>query len=255
VGAENPAPDTHSVSGRDTGLENPFMNLTHRLLLADEDPACRTLLTENLTADGYTVDIASNCEEAVGYLRRSTPDLVLVDVKGATLKLVDWVRGGDDALGACVTDTPIVVASSHSSEIERVRLLDRGADDVITKPCSYPELRARIAAILRRTQPRQARPVTFAGPVRIDHHAHAVQVNGKPIPLSAIEYRLLTRLAEDPTRVFTRQELMRDVWGYECGAQTRTLDSHAHRLRRRLACDTPLVVNLRGIGYRLMSVT
>jgi DNA-binding response OmpR family regulator len=226
------------------------MTTTHRVLVAEEDETCRAFLVENLTADGYAVDVATSRQDAICSLRHDSPNLVLVDVNASTLALVDWIRAGDDTLGARATDTPIVVAGSHTSEIDRVRLLDRGADDVVSKPYSYPELRARIVAVLRRTQPRQPRPVTVAGPVRINHRTRTVRVRQREVVLSDIEYRLLCRLASDPTRVFTRQELMRDVWGCECESRTRTLDSHAYRLRRRLASDTPLIVDLRGVGYR-----
>jgi DNA-binding response OmpR family regulator len=140
------------------------MTTTHRVLVAEEDETCRAFLVENLTADGYAVDVAASRQDAICSLRHDSPDLVLVDVdvNASTLALVDWIRAGDDTLGARATDTPIVVAGSHTSEIDRVRLLDRGADDVVSKPYSYPELRARIVAVLRcgrRVKTRPAAPL------------------------------------------------------------------------------------------------
>jgi DNA-binding response OmpR family regulator len=135
-----------------------------------------------------------------------------------------------------------------------VRLLERGGDDVIVKPFSYPELRARITAVLRRTSPRQPRPVLIAGPVRIDLRDRRVTVDERAVELSATEYRLLCHLAAEPSRVFTREELMRDVWGFASPGRTRTLDSHACRLRARLASDTHhLIVNIWGVGYKLQN--
>jgi DNA-binding response OmpR family regulator len=147
----------------------------------------------------------------------------------------------------------VIVLTSNREELHRVRLLERGGDDVIVKPFSYPELRARIAAVLRRTAPRQPRPTLTAGPVRIDLRDRSVSVDDRSVELSAVEYRLLCQLAGEPTRVFTRAELMAEVWGYAAPGRTRTLDSHACRLRRKLACDTHrLVINSWGVGFKLL---
>ena len=154
---------------------------------------------------------------------------------------------------ATAADTPVIVLSAAASELARVRLLERGADDVIASPFSYLELRARIAAVLRRTAPRRPQAVLNAGPLRVDVHQRTVRVGQRPVQLSAVEYRLLCQLASEPSRVFTRAELLRDVWGFQAPARTRTVDSHASRLRRKLtqAGGTGLVSNVWGIGYRL----
>ncbi len=133
-----------------------------------------------------------------------------------------------------------------------MRLLERGSDDVIAKPFSYPELRARVEAVLRRTAPRQPGAVLTAGPVRIDRRRRTVTVGDRAVEVRGLEYALLCALAAEPTRVFTRNELMNEIWGYT-GARTRTLDSHASRLRIKLANDTHrLVINVWGVGYRLI---
>jgi DNA-binding response OmpR family regulator len=223
------------------------------LLLAEEDEHTRTFLADNLTADGYDVDIVEDRDQAVARLRTTAPDLIVVDVNGTTLALLDWLRGADSALCAAATDTPVIVLTSRSEEVHWVRLLERGGDDVIVKPFSYPELRARIGAVLRRTAPRQPRPILTAGPVRVDLRDRRVTVDESPVELSAVEYQLLCQLAGEPTRVFTREELMRDVWGYRSAGRTRTLDSHACRLRAKLSSDTyRLVINVWGVGYRLI---
>ena len=115
----------------------------------------RVFLADNLTADGYRVATAVDRDDALCQLRSTGADLILVDVNGQTLALIDWVRSADPALCAIASDTPVIVLTSPD-EIDRVRLLERGGDDVIAKPFSYPELRARIAAVLRR--PRRASP-------------------------------------------------------------------------------------------------
>jgi DNA-binding response OmpR family regulator len=224
-----------------------------RILLADEDESTRTFLADNLTADGYRVDTAVDRNDALARLRPIAPDLIVADVNGKTLSLLDWLRTANAALCAAATDTPVIALTSQSDELHRVRLLDRGGDDVVLKPFSYPELRARICAVLRRTAPRQPRPLLTAGPLRIDLRDRAVLVGERAVKLSALEYRLLCKLASEPTRVFTREQLLRDVWGFRGEVHTRTLDSHACRLRAKLASDTHrLLINVWGVGYRLI---
>jgi DNA-binding response OmpR family regulator len=135
----------------------------------------------------------------------TAPDLIVADVNGKTLRLLDWLRGADSALCEAATDTPVIVLTSSDQELHRVRLLERGADDVIVKPVSYPELRARIAAVLRRAAPRQPRPVLSAGPVRIDLRDRSVSADERAVELSALEYRLLCQLATEPTQVFSHR--------------------------------------------------
>ena len=234
------------------------MSTTHptnahiRILLADEDEITRVFLADNLTADGYRVATAVDRNDALHHLQATGADLILADVNGHTLSLLDWVRSADPALRAIASDTPVIILTSHPDELHRVRLLERGGDDVIAKPFSYVELRARIAAVLRRTAPRQPTPVLSAGPLRLDPHNRTVTIEGRVVELSVTEYRLLRTLASEPSRVFTRQELMANVWGYTTG-RTRTLDSHACRLRAKLANPShKLIVNVRGVGLRLL---
>jgi DNA-binding response OmpR family regulator len=116
-------------------------------------------------------------------LRRTAPDLIVVDVNGQTLGLLDWLRGADGALCTAATDTPVIVLTANGEELYRVRLLERGGDDVLVEPCSYPELRARIAAVLRRRAPRRPRPILTAGPVRVDLRDRSVVVDERPVDL------------------------------------------------------------------------
>ena len=225
---------------------------TPQLLIADEDETACTFLQDNMTADGYHVDVVTTNNRALAYLRDAAPDLILADVNGNTLALVDHVRAGGQGLCAASPDTPIIALTSHADEVHRVRLLERGSDDVIAKPFSYPELRARVQAVLRRMTPREPGAIVTAGPVRIDRRRRTVAVGDRAVQVRGLEYALLCALAAEPTRVFTRNELMNEIWGYT-GARTRTLDSHASRLRIKLANDTHrLVINVWGVGYRLI---
>ncbi|MGH2881220.1 MAG: response regulator transcription factor, partial [Solirubrobacteraceae bacterium] len=212
----------------ETGSEDP---MTHhadpRILLAEPDDATRLFLTDNLAADGYEVQAVVDRDAALDQLLDGDPDLILVDVNGDTLGLLDALRAGQAPRGAVPADCPAIALTSRADELHRVRLLERGADDVVAKPFSYPELRARIAAVLRRVSPREPRPTITAGPIRIDVHRRQVTVNGQQTaPLSAVEFQLLCALARDPSRVYTRAELLRDVWDHRGGWSTRTVDSH-----------------------------
>ena len=178
--------------------------------------------------------------------------MIVVDVNGRTLDLIDAIRTGDGLASRIDPDTPLIVLTSRVDELHRIRALDRGGDDVLTKPFSYPELRARISALLRRAEARRAPRVFRAGVLTIDVAARTVRVGEQRLELPAKEYELLRTLASEPTRVFTRQELLRIVWGQAYGT-SRTLDSHACRLRRRLldAGARELLINVWGVGYRL----
>jgi len=224
------------------------------ILLAEEQDATRSFLASNLAADGYRVLVASDRAKALALLATSHPDLVVVDINGQTLELLDAIRSGDGIAGQVDPDIPLIVLSRDADRLQRIRVLERGGDDVVRKPFAYPELRARIAAVLRRSEIRRGARVLRAGPVVIDVRSREVRVSGRPVELSDKEYRLLVTLAGEPTRVFTREELMRGVWGLQTFGRTRTLDSHASRLRRKLRGDgdEKLVVNVWGVGLRLI---
>jgi DNA-binding response OmpR family regulator len=223
------------------------------ILLCEEDAATRAFLADNLTADGYEVFVANDKATALKALEARQPDLVVCDVNGDTLRFLDAVRDGAGLAARIDPDVPLIVLTRRADELWRVRYLEHGSDDVVSKPFSYPELRGRVRALLRRTAARAPRGVTRVGPLHIDHVARAVQVCGTPVELSAREYALLTHLATDPRRVFTKHELLRDVWGFRSPGQTRTLDSYACRLRRKLTStgDARFVENVWGVGYRL----
>lgn len=203
------------------------------LLLADRELATRALLERHLRHDGFELVAASG--------RR--PDLVLA---GDEAELERW-RG----------EAPVIVLGRAEAEpVERVRAFRRGCDDYVPRPFHYDELVERIRAVLRRVAPPEPE-ILVAGPIEIDLHARVVRACGTPVVLSQKEYGLLARLAAEPERVFTKEELLHDVWGYQAQARTRTLDSHASRLRRKLrAIDpaTPFVENVWGVGYRLLGL-
>jgi DNA-binding response OmpR family regulator len=170
----------------------------------------------------------------------------------------DLVLTGDDAeLERWCGEAPVIVLGHVEADpLDRVRAFRRGCDDYLARPFHYDELVERIRAVLRRARP-PASERLVAGPVEIDLVARVVRVAGSPVALSQKEYALIVCLAGEPRRVFTKDELLRDVWGYPAQSRTRTLDSHASRLRRKFRDadpDTPYIENVWGVGYRLLGL-
>ena len=196
------------------------------ILIVEESEITRAFLAEQLTADGYEILLADSGRRALALLGTHRPQLVLADLNGQTLALLDAVRRGAATVGEFDPQTPMIVLTARADELARVRVFDRGGDDVVAKPFSYPELRGRIRALLRRASEPRPRTLSRVGALSVDHRTREVRVGERPVALAAKEYELLRALIADPTRVFTREELLRDVWGLGTQARTRTLDSH-----------------------------
>jgi DNA-binding response OmpR family regulator len=226
------------------------------LLLVEDDPVLGTFLADNLAADGYEPLVAETVRDGLRALELRRPDLAIVDLglpDGSGLDLIGRIRGADGLATRIDPSVPIVVLSARASDIDRVRGFERGADDFVGKPFSYGELRLRVAAVLRRTRRRQGLGALRIGGLELDPVARDVRLRGRRIDLSQKEFALLRALAAEPTRVLTKQELLRDVWGFRTLGTTRTLDSHACRLRNKLSVDGDrFVVNVWGVGYRLV---
>jgi len=226
------------------------------LLLLEDDPVIRLFLADNLTADGYDVHVAETVNDAGRLLERTRPDLAVLDVHlpdGSGLDLLRRVRASDGVASRLDPTLPVLMLSGAGEELDRVRGLERGADDYVVKPFAYPELRLRIEAVIRRARTRVQLGTLRIGSLEIDPAGRAATVRGKRVELAAKEFALLRTLASAPTRVFTKDELLRDVWGFRAAGSTRTLDSHACRLRQKLRADgDEFVVNVWGVGYRLV---
>lgn len=225
------------------------------LVIEDHRPT-RRFLVENLSADGYAVIEADCAFEGHRLLEKAFPDLAIVDLglpDADGLELLSQVRDADRIAGRVDPDLPLLVLSGRVSELERLRGFERGCDDYIVKPFSYYELGARVRALLRRTSRRGRSGRLRVGSLELDPLSRQVWVQGELVPLSKKEFALVRALAGDPTRVFTREELLRGVWGFRSLGQTRTLDSHAFRLRQKLnKSGDRFVVNVWGVGYRLV---
>jgi DNA-binding response OmpR family regulator len=228
---------------------------TRRLLVVEDDPVTRAFLLDNLAADGFGVAGASGAGEGLRAIEVRQPALVVLDLgleDGSGLALLDRVRAADGLASRIDPELPVIVLSGRAGDADRVRSFARGADDHLCKPFLYAELLARVRAILRRAEGRRARGVLRVGELTLDPCTRAVRLAGRRIDLAAKEFALLHALAEQPTRVYGKQELLRDVWGYLSPGNTRTLDAHAYRLRKKLqGPGRPWIVNVRGVGYKL----
>lgn len=218
------------------------------VLVAEPEPETREYLGRQLRDDGFDVLGASRRSEALDLVEREHPDVVLL----AELELCLRLRRGEPGR-TWDRNVPVILLTPSSDLVDRVRALERGADDAIGRPFAYEELLARIRALLRRSAVSTAEVLT-AGELVVDRRTRRVSVRDSVVPLSAKEFELVARLAAEPHRVFTKEELLREVWHFRALGRTRTLESHASRLRRKLTLTDSdrYVVNVWGVGYRLL---
>jgi DNA-binding response OmpR family regulator len=225
------------------------------ILVVEDDEATRAFLLDNLAADGFRVAGASGAGEGLRAIEVRQPSLVVLDLlleDGNGLAVLDRVRSADGLASRLDPDLPVIVLTGRAGDADRVRSFARGADDHLSKPFLYAELLARVQALLRRADGRRRQGVLRVGELTVDPLTRTVRLGGRRVELSAKEFALLHALAEEPTRVYGKQELLRDVWGYLSMGKTRTLDAHACRLRKKLrGSSRTWVVNVRGVGYRL----
>jgi DNA-binding response OmpR family regulator len=198
---------------------------------------------------------APSASDALRLCRYNHPDLLLLDLSlpdASGLDVLREIRSADGFESRFDPRLPVIVLTGRSAQVDRIRGLNAGADDYLTKPFDMEELRARIGAVLRRRDSRRDGP-TRVGELIIDPLRRQVTVGTREIPLARKEFALLRILASDPTRVFAKQDLLLEVWGFRNPGRTRTLDSHASRLRRKLDPEhSRYVINCWGVGYRLL---
>jgi len=233
----------------------PQRRETASLVVCEDDTTTLELLCDHLAADRFGVLPAPSASDALRLCRYNHPDLLLLDLTlpdASGLDVLREIREADGIGSRFNPQLPVIVLSGRGSDEDRVRGLECGADDYVTKPYHYGELRARIAAVLRRGADQREGPCRV-GDIVIDSARRKTWVGEREVQLANKEFSLLRLLATDPSRVFSKRELLDQVWGYRNPGRTRTLDSHASRLRRKLDPEHGrYVVNCWGYGYRLL---
>lgn len=221
-----------------------------RIAIVEDEPAIAEILQYNLEQEGFAVEVLRDGSTALGSLRRSVPDLILLDLMLPGLDGLELTRllKRDPATAG----VPLIMVTAKDEELDRIVGLELGADDYITKPFSTREVVLRVKAVLRRFQP-PSDGAFEAGAIRLDAEGHRVWVSGAEILLTATEFRLLKVLVERRGRVQTRGTLLSDVWGYAEDVDSRTIDTHIRRLRRKLGAAGESIETVVGVGYRLGS--
>ena len=225
--------------------------MARTILVVDDEPTLRETLVEALETDGFRVVSAADGREALTVFRAERPDLVLLDLMLPELSGVEVCR-----IIRSESSVPIVMLTAKDSELDKVVGLELGADDYVTKPFSLRELSARIRALFRRSEQAVAVDAPPAGVdlgrVQVDLAGHRLLRDGEPLPLKPKAFELLAFLLRHPGQVFTRDQLLERVWGYDYAGETRTVDVHVHWLRSQVEEDPAapkFIHTVRGVGY------
>ncbi|MEP0390848.1 MAG: phosphate regulon transcriptional regulator PhoB [Erythrobacter sp.] len=228
--------------------------LAAKLLLVEDDPALAELLEYRFQNEGYDVRSTKDGDDALMLAREEAPDLVILD----------WMIEGTSGIEVCrqlrrdktTAHVPIIMLTARETEDDRVRGLEMGADDYLTKPFSPRELLARVAAVMRRIRPALAGETIEVGDITLDPVAHKVQRRGVSLQLGPTEYRLLKFFMESPGRVFSRSQLLDGVWGNGSDIELRTVDVHIRRLRQAIEVEgvKDPIRTVRSAGYALEAV-
>lgn len=227
--------------------------MSERILVVEDEPDIVELVSYNLRQAGMAVEAAEDGEAALEMAEQSQPNLIILDL----------MLPGIDGLEVCrllkqrlsVRDIPVLMLTSKAEEVDRIVGLELGADDYVVKPFSPRELVLRVKAILRRSREAPAEAAgsadrITAGPLTVDPEGHHAFVDGRPLSLTATEFKLLLTLLQRRGRVQSREELLNVVWGYQYSGYGRTVDTHIRRLREKLGGAQVLVETVRGVGYR-----
>ncbi len=225
--------------------------MARTILVVEDEPTLRETLVEALEADGFAVVAAADGREALERFRDDRPDLILLDLMLPELSGIEVTR-----IIRAESGVPIVMLTARDSELDKVVGLELGADDYITKPFSLRELSARVRALFRRSEQAAAAGSTPAtetvGDVEVDLAGHRLLRRGDVLPVKPKAFELLAFLLRHPGQVFTRDQLLERVWGYDYGGETRTVDVHIHWLRGQIEADPAVpqfIHTVRGVGY------
>lgn len=222
-----------------------------KILVVEDEPNQVELIEFNLNSEGYEVVVTRDGEEALNLAEEENPDLILLD----------WMLPKVSGIEVCrqlrrskmTREIPIVMLTARSEESDKIRGLDIGADDYITKPYSIKELLARVRAAMRRPSASVISDQLIVGKIVVDLQKHIVAIDGLQVNLGPTEYRLLVTLMQSPERVFSREQLLDHVWGISANVDTRTVDVHVGRLRKviEVGANKNIIRTVRGFGYAL----
>ena len=221
------------------------------ILVVEDEPDIRELLDFAISRSGFSVIEAETAEDALKVLDRGTPELIIIDWMLPGMSGVEFakrVRGNPNT-----KNIPIIMLTAKSDESNKLKGLDTGADDYMTKPFSPKELIARIKAVLRRKSPELVdEPISIKG-LALDPNKHLLQYNNKTITIGPTEFKLLNFFMKNPDRVFSRNQILDKIWGNKSDIDDRTVDVHIKRLRDtlKISGQESLIKTIRGIGYRL----
>jgi DNA-binding response OmpR family regulator len=218
------------------------------ILLVEDEAHIRDLISYNLKKDGFQIIEADNANDALIVLEDATIDLILLDLMLPGLTGMQFLsilkRVPEHA------DIPVIIISARDTEKEIIAALEAGSDDYLTKPFSMNMLRARIKAIFRRGPKKEATSLSYSG-INVDTGSHEVTVSGRGVSLTKKEFDLLTLFIQNPKRVYTRNQLLNSIWGYDTDVYTRTVDAHISSLRKKLGEKGHLIKSIPKIGYRI----
>jgi two-component system, OmpR family, phosphate regulon response regulator PhoB len=222
-----------------------------KMLLVEDDAALAELLVYHFTREEFAVTQTPDGEEALLLAQETPPDIVLLD----------WMVEGISGIEVCrrlrrmpaTANVPIIMLTARGEEEDRVRGLETGADDYVTKPFSPRELVARVGAVLRRVRPGLAGEALYYADLEMDTVAHKVKRDGRMVPLGPTEFRLLKHFLEHPSHVFSRERLLDSVWGHDSDIEPRTVDVHIRRLRKAINLEgrPDIIRTVRSAGYAL----
>lgn len=226
--------------------------MSKKVLVVEDEPDILEVVVYNLRQSGFEVATAADGETALEMVSREDPDLVILDLMLPRIDGLEVCRLLRQ--GPSTRDTPVIMLTAKSAEVDRIVGLELGADDYVVKPFSPRELVLRVRAILRRRIGKGGTPgdveTIEVGPVRIELSEYRVYLRNQELDLTATEFKLLHILAERSGRVQSREALLNTVWDYEYVGYARTVDTHIRRLREKLGADASLVETVRGVGYR-----
>ena len=220
--------------------------MSANIFVVEDEKPILTLLTYNLEKEGYKVSSSSNGEEALSVIKEKKPDLVLLDWMLPDLsgiKICQYLKQDEK-----VKNIPIIMLTAKGEEEDKVKGLNTGAEDYMTKPFSFPELLARIKSLLKRVKPNIVSEEATYLDLKIDRESMKVFRKEKEISLGPKEYKLLDFLIKQPKRVYSREQLLEHVWGDDINVESRTVDVHIRKIREKLGQD--FISTIKGVGYK-----